>query len=105
MKKKGFTLEQHKAIGKELHAMRELLMAIEVSISHAYQLPMTRRIDRALNQIDQARSDLDDCLCKEQREHIEQEEIDGRKLTYVYYPGERTRELGGYFEKRKIAHE
>ena len=102
--KHGFTLEQHKAIAKELCATKDLLMAILVSVSQAYPLTVSSRINKAVDNIDRARSKLDDCLFQESHRR---EEPDDPKLGYIYYPGQegQTRKLGGYFERRKIAHE
>jgi len=83
MAKPRYTMEQHKALGRELYEMRERLTHLIVDLSAAY--PMTCRgyknLCKAEHWLDMARSALDDELF---REHGEQPTLE---LLRVYYPG------------------
>lgn len=79
MKKKGFTLEQHRDIGARLGAIRDEYMKISIDIANTYGKTKHVKTLRICDDIDKVRSDLDTTLF---REHPE---VDGEELTNIYY--------------------
>jgi uncharacterized protein YozE (UPF0346 family) len=79
-KKPGLTVDEHKALGAELHAMRTRLMHLYVESTHKYpkNSPVARHLAGSFNRLDQARSALDDCLAREHPADFD---------TRTYYPG------------------
>ena len=80
-RKPRYTLEQHKALGRELFDMRERLCSLVVDLSGAY--PATCRgyhyLHKAIDGLDLARCALDEELFKENPDG-------GHELVHVYYP-------------------
>ncbi len=65
--KPRFSLEKHQEVGKELQVNRNYLSGLSVEICNAYpkRSKECRRATKALNAIDELRSSLDNCFCKE----------------------------------------
>ncbi|NDY56619.1 hypothetical protein G3N56_07665 [Desulfovibrio sulfodismutans] len=69
-RKKGFTLEQHQRFGDAIHAARTTLVKLTVEASKAYPFKekVHRRIGRALDAIEELRSELDSLVFAENRD-------------------------------------
>lgn len=65
---KGLTLEEHRDFGARLGSLRDELVILSVGISNAYHQKLCDDLDAAIKNIDAARSNLDDILCKEHPE-------------------------------------
>lgn len=79
-KKPGLTVDEHKALGTELHSMRDRLMQLYVESTHKYPVnsAVARHLAGSFARVDQARSALDDCLAKEHPAEFD---------PMIYYPG------------------
>jgi hypothetical protein len=80
-KRKGLTLKEHIAWGKELVTMRERLVTLTVEISNAYGVKAGDTANKCLKAIDALRSLLDNHVFTEQPGR------DTRENIHVYYPG------------------
>ncbi len=79
LKRKKYTLEQHRELGKELKHIRRRLQEINIEFLNTYGLKKTRVVDQAISRIDHFRSILDDILF---REHPDRPYAD---LKDIYY--------------------
>ncbi len=66
-KKPGFTLEQHDKLGLELQTIRDKFTKIVGELSKAYGKETTAYASRALDDMDELRSRMDEHICEEQR--------------------------------------
>ncbi len=67
MKKHGFTIEQHREVGRELRRMQQSLVCLAVALSRAYGktkpiFHQTRQVEKGLAAL---RSKLDNVVCRE----------------------------------------
>lgn len=78
-KKTGLTLDQHRSIGLELARMRDRLIILTTMISNSYPKITARRTERAADQLDQLRAELDGRLATEHPNDFN---------THIYYPSQ-----------------
>ena len=82
--KKRLTIDEHKQIAAQLFQIREQLIHISVMVLNAY--PHKRKFvslpGKAMNMIDQLRSDLEDEMF---------EDFPNQADVYIYYPGSQER--------------
>lgn len=83
-KKPGLTMAEHEKLGKILKDMRQALNTSFVQVANAYPttnkraMRALRKLGAAQNAIDQARSDLEDCMADEHKSEW---------TTKIYYGG------------------
>ncbi len=67
MKKPGFTIEEHREVGRDLRQMLQALVQIEVRLCACYgkTKPVSHRTTDAVRAIDALCSKLDDAVCRE----------------------------------------
>jgi len=84
MKRKGFTLEQHRETGRTAYQARELLLKLCDSVNAAYGKTkrQSQAATKALRWLDSMRSALDDAVVAENPTHL-----DRQALIRIYYPG------------------
>lgn len=78
-RRKGFTLDQHRAMGARLGLIRDELVNLDCSIASAYPKTETRDLAYAIKKIDSIRTYLDDKLAEEHSE------LDNAPFENVYY--------------------
>jgi hypothetical protein len=79
MAKPGYTLEQHERLGKELQAIRDRLVTIQVELSHAYPIKLAGLVGIASDAVDKLRLVLDEQVCREHQGSSESLKIYLRK--------------------------
>jgi len=67
MRKPGFTIEQHREVGRELRRTQQSLVHLEVALSRAYgkTKPMVHQTRRVVKGLAALRSKLDNVVCRE----------------------------------------
>lgn len=81
MRKPGFTIEQHREVGRELRRMQQSLVYLEVALARAYgkTKPMVHHTRQVVKAIAALRSRLDGLVCGEHPRD--------RDVIYCYYGG------------------
>ncbi len=89
------TIDQHRAMGGELHAIRGRIMAVGDQVLSAYPKGgrPARAYINALQQVDRLRHELDEAACRDHGEGV---------LTKWYYPGP---DRSGQFVEVRQPHE
>ncbi|HEQ71009.1 MAG TPA: hypothetical protein ENN69_00840 [Spirochaetia bacterium] len=79
-KKPGFTLDEHRFVGRELFDLRDRILQLYVKTGNAYALkePAAGLLNRALHALDKARSELENRMFEQHG--------DAGRIDY-YYPG------------------
>jgi len=67
MKKPGFTVEQHREVGRELRRMQQSLVCLAVALSRAYgkTKPISHQTRQVVKDLAALRSKLDNVVCRE----------------------------------------
>ncbi|MDQ1275063.1 MAG: hypothetical protein QG610_636 [Euryarchaeota archaeon] len=88
MKKPGLTHEQHKRLGAELYEMKIQLQRISIYLGSNYPFYKLRKIkiDKAIEDIDELRSECENLLFQDQYQGDDYDEA--QRLFKLYYPGQ-----------------
>jgi hypothetical protein len=88
MKKPGLTHEQHKRLGAELYQMKIQLQRISIYLGSNYPFYKLRKIkiDQAIEDIDQLRSECEELLFQDHYQGDDYEEA--QRMFKSYYPGQ-----------------
>lgn len=63
--KKRFTPEEHREMGRKLKSIRDELIDLSVKVGNAYPKKFYNHLHKAVKEIDQTRSDLEDEMFKD----------------------------------------